>query len=98
MLFDDVMVSTDKRVMMKVAKQYGATIPFVRTELPPKSLSKLEFMSNNGGIAMEEDFVHDIDSETDWKLAEMKYHLIVNNQGGSEFNSLVFCVSALNAA
>ena len=31
-LFDEVMVSTDDEEIMDVAKQYGASIPFVRTE------------------------------------------------------------------
>lgn len=31
-LFDEVMVSTDDPEIMEVAKQYGASVPFVRTE------------------------------------------------------------------
>ena len=32
--FDEVMVSTDDEEFAKVAKQYGASVPFMRTESP----------------------------------------------------------------
>lgn len=36
------------------------------------------FTSNSGAIVIDETEVQDIDSETDWKLAEMKYQLLNN--------------------
>ncbi len=47
--------------------------------------SKIFFLTNYaslniGGIIVEETAVQDIDNETDWKLAEMKYKLLNSNQ------------------
>lgn len=44
-----------------------------------------EWLAGNikiGGIEVEETTIQDIDTETDWKLAEMKYKLIINPVGG----------------
>lgn len=35
---------------------------------------------NTGGFVVDETTIQDIDTETDWKLAEMKYHLLFNKQ------------------
>lgn len=35
---------------------------------------------NTGGIVVDELFVQDIDTETDWKLAELKYELLQNSK------------------
>lgn len=32
-----------------------------------------------GGIIVDETTIQDIDTETDWKIAEMKYKLLFNN-------------------
>jgi N-acylneuraminate cytidylyltransferase len=38
------------------------------------------FTSNSGGIIISELYAQDIDTETDWKLAEMKYKLMLNEE------------------
>lgn len=40
-LFDEVMVSTDDPEIMEVAKQYGASVPFVRTEKTANDFASL---------------------------------------------------------
>ena len=35
--------------------------------------------SNSGGVVISELSAQDIDSETDWKLAELKYKLSITN-------------------
>mgnify|MGYP002624138137 FL=1 len=47
-----------------------------------------EWLAGNkkiGGIEVEETTIQDIDTETDWKLAEMKYKLINSPVGGGNF-------------
>ena len=36
------------------------------------------FAKNSGGIEMDEMEIQDIDNETDWKLAELKYKILKN--------------------
>lgn len=42
----------------------------------PQRLSTGLFTPNTGTIVLSEDQVQDIDTPTDWRLAEMKYHLL----------------------
>lgn len=42
----------------------------------PQRISTGLFTSNTGTIVLSEDQVQDIDTPTDWRLAEMKYHLL----------------------
>ncbi|MDT7831123.1 pseudaminic acid cytidylyltransferase [Flavobacteriaceae bacterium S356] len=41
------------------------------------------FMKNSGGIVISELEAQDIDSETDWKLAELKYKLMINEKNNT---------------
>ena len=38
------------------------------------------FTTNSGAIVISELHAQDIDTETDWKLAEIKYKLMLNDQ------------------
>lgn len=42
--------------------------------------NRILFTSNSGGIIISELQAQDIDTETDWKLAEMKYKLMLNEK------------------
>lgn len=43
-------------------------------------VSKKLFTDNSGAIVISELYAQDIDTETDWKLAEIKYKLMVDDQ------------------
>lgn len=44
----------------------------------PEKAKQSLFTENSGSIVLDESLVQDIDTETDWILAEMKYNLIKN--------------------
>ena len=70
-LFDQVVVTTDSEEIAEVAREYGATVPFMR---PP------ELSDDSRPVILPRHHAQDIDTLEDWVQAEYMFKAIRLNE------------------